>query len=174
MYKGPKISLKSFDRKHLAKTRKWVNDPETALSLGRILPVSDMQHGKWFTNLKKAKEVVIFAIETNRNQKHVGNIWLWNIDWRHRKAEIRVVIGEKNYTGKGYGSEAISLITQFAFERLNLHKVYAYVIGFNKRAKMAFEKTGFIVEGVLKRDRFIKGKYEDVFLLAKLMEEGKT
>jgi len=65
------------------------------------------------------------------------------------------------------------MIVDFAFNKLNLNKVYAYVLAFNERGKKAFEKAGFPVEGILKRDRFINGEYTDVFLMA-ILKERRT
>jgi len=71
-------------------------------------------------------------------------------------------------TGKGAGTEAISRLCDYAFERLNLHKVYAYVLAINPRARRSFEKAGFVVEGTLREDRWTGESFTDVYLLAKL------
>lgn len=168
MVRGRMISLHPFDRPHLERTRAWVNDPEVSRLLGRGLPVSDQDHEQWFRALQGTKDAVHFAIETNDGGRHVGNVWLCDIDWRHRKGELRVVIGEADGLGRGFGPEAIALLCAYGFERLNLHKIYAYVLGTNPRALRAFEKAGFAVEGVLKEDRWDGGQYADVYLLGRL------
>ncbi len=165
---GRTVSLRPFDRRHLAKTRDWVNDPEISALLGRALPVSDVEHERWYAELEGRKDRVFFAIQANADGRHVGNVWLWDIDWRHRKAEARIVIGETDSLGRGVGTEAIALVCSYAFERLNLHKVYAYVLGTNPRALRAFEKAGFAVEGVLKEDRWDDARFCDVYLLGRL------
>jgi RimJ/RimL family protein N-acetyltransferase len=136
--------------------------------LGRALPVSDQEHEEWFRALHGARDAVHFAIETNDEGRHVGNVWLCAIDWRHRKGELRVVIGEVDSLGRGFGSEAIDLVCTYGLERLNLHKIYAYVLATNPRALRAFEKARFAVEGVLKEDRWDEGQYTDVYLLGRL------
>lgn len=146
-----------------------MNDPDISRLLGRALPVSDSEHERWFEDVKSRTDAVHFAIETREGGHHVGNVWLWDIDNRHRKAEIRIVIGDRAARGRGIGSEALSLICAYASERLNLHKVYAYVLGDNQRALRAFEKAGFAVEGVLKEDRWDGSRYTDVYLLGRLL-----
>ena len=168
MITGQNISLRPFDSCHLDNTRAWVNDSELAQLLDRAMPVSDTEHEQWFSGLHGRTDCIYFAIETNTKAQHIGNVWLWGIDWRHRKAELRIVIGDKNYLGRGIGTEAIFLICSYAFERLNLHKVYAYVLASNLRARSSFEKVGFIEEGVLKEDRWTGNCYSDVYLLGKL------
>jgi RimJ/RimL family protein N-acetyltransferase len=66
------------------------------------------------------------------------------------------------------GTEAISLACQYGYGALDLHKVYAYVLGINLRARHAFEKAGFELEGTLREDRRVDDAYTDVFLLGKL------
>ncbi len=168
MVTGPTVSLCPFDRSHLDKTREWVNHPEISRLLGRALPVSDFEHERWFTGLQGQPDSVYFAVETNADQRHIGNVWLCNIEWRHRKAELRVLIGDAENLGRGLGSEAITLMCSYASQQLNLHRVYAYVLGTNPRALRAFQKAGFAIEGVLKEDRWDGGRYIDAYVLGRI------
>jgi len=169
MMTGEIISLCPFERRHLPKTLSWANDRELTRLMDRAFPISDLEHEVWFSKLHERKQSLIyFAIETSEGNHHIGNIWLWNIDWLHRKAEVGIVIGNTDYTGKGAGTEAISMVTAYAFERLNLHKIYAHVLAINPRARRAFEKAGFVLEGTLQGDRWSGKNYVDVYLLAQL------
>jgi RimJ/RimL family protein N-acetyltransferase len=136
--------------------------------LDRARPVSDVEHERWFAALPDKSDCAYFAIETIEDARHIGNIWLWNIDARHRRAELRILIGSPGDHGRGAGTEAIRLLCEYAFERLNLHKVYAYVLGINERARRAFERAGFTLEGTLREDRWVGDAYTDVYLLGKL------
>src|SRR5438270_6926446 len=145
---GKTISLLPLQVRHLERTLAWVNDPELMRLLDRASQVTEAEHEAWFAGLKDRSDCAYFAIETNEDNKHIGNIWLWEIDRRHQRAEIRVMIGEKARVDHGLGTEAIRLISDYAFQRFGLHKVYAYVLSLNPRARVAFEKAGFEVEGV--------------------------
>jgi RimJ/RimL family protein N-acetyltransferase len=168
MMTGHTIVLRPFERRHLEETRRWANDPELMRLLDRARPVSDVEHEKWFIALHDKTDCAYFAIETLEGARHIGNVWLWNIDSRHRRAELRILIGNHSEQGRGAGTEAISLLCRYGFERLNLHKIYAYVLGINERARHAFEKAGFILEGTLREDRWVGDAYTDVYLLGKL------
>lgn len=168
MITGQSLVLRPFERRHLERTRSWTNDPDLMRLLGRVRPVSELEHEQWFEHLGGQDDRVYFAIETNVPEKHVGDVWLWDIDRRHRKAELRIVIGDPAHLGQGAGTEAISLLCSYAFNNLNLHKVYAYVLAFNPRALRAFEKAGFVVEGTLREDRWVNESFTDVYLLGKL------
>jgi RimJ/RimL family protein N-acetyltransferase len=163
------IQLKPFDQRHLPKTLEWANNPEFTRLMDRAFPISDQEHEVWFSKLHEWKQSIIyFAIETSEGDHHIGNVWLWNIDWLHRKAEVSIVIGDADLRGKGAGTEAITCVASYAFERLNLHKIYAHVLAINPRARRAFEKAGFILEGTLLEDRWSGTNYVDVYLLARL------
>jgi diamine N-acetyltransferase len=164
---GQAISLRPLERGHLEKTREWANDPELMRLLNRAHPVSPEEHERWFTALQRRSDCVYFAIETNPDRQHVGNVWLWDLGTGQPRAELRIVVGETTHTGRGLGTEAILLACEYAFEHLELHQVYAYVLTTNPRAKRAFEKAGFAVEETLKDNRWSGDRYVDVFLLAK-------
>jgi RimJ/RimL family protein N-acetyltransferase len=66
------------------------------------------------------------------------------------------------------GTRAIDLISRYAFEQLRLHRVYAYVLALNPRARRAFEKAGFELEGTLRDDRSVGDGYVDSYLLSRL------
>jgi diamine N-acetyltransferase len=176
MINGQHIALRAFERRHLEQTRVWVNDPELAWLLDRARPVSDMEHEEWFAGLHNRVDCVYFAIETidptspKGPNSHIGNVWLWGIDSRHRKAELRIMIGDATKLGQGLGTEAINLSCAYAFERLNLHKVYSYVLATNPRASRSFQKAAFAIEGTLRADRWVGDHYSDVLLLGRLNE----
>jgi RimJ/RimL family protein N-acetyltransferase len=168
MRRGETVSLFPFERRHLDVTREWSNNPELMRLLDRGQGVSVAEHERWFTSLAGRTDCIYFAIELNADDRHIGNIWLWQIDHRHRRAELRIVIGDTSQYGRGAGSEAISLLCEHAFTQLKLHRIYAYVLAINPRARRAFENAGFALEGTLRQDRLSGESYTDVYLLGRL------
>ena len=162
------VVLVAFESRHVAQTLHWTNDPELARLLGRSGTVTAAEHAQWFSGLAGRSDTRFFAIEAGPDAAHVGNVWLADIDRRHQKAEVRVVIGVPERLGSGLGSEALDLVAREAFETLGLHRVYAYVFAFNPRARRAFEKAGFALEGTLRDDRCDDTGFFDVFLLGRL------
>lgn len=160
------VRLRPLERRHLEKTLEWANDPGLMRLLNRAHTVTREEHEQWFAGVQKREDCCYFAIET-ADGKHIGNVWLWDIEPRHRRAELRIVM-DLEHAGKGAGTEAISQLCDYAFERLNLHKVYAYVLAINPRARRAFEKAGFALEGTLREDRWTGESFTDVYLLGKL------
>lgn len=85
----------------------------------------------------------IFAIVDADNDKLIGNCSIFRINERNRKAEVGIFIGDKNYWSKGYGTEALSLLIDYAFNVLNLNNIMLEVFGYNKRAINSYKKVGF-------------------------------
>jgi RimJ/RimL family protein N-acetyltransferase len=170
--RGQAVTLCPFDRRHAEQARAWANDPELARLLDRARPVADAEHERWFADLHSRVDAVYFALESRPEERHVGFIWLWSIDPRHRKAEVRIVIGAAEGLGRGLGSEALDLLANYARERLNLRRLYSYVLATNTRARRAFERAGFALEGQLRQDRWVDDRYVDVLLLGKILARG--
>ena len=166
---GGRVCLVPLDRRHMGRTRDWANDPELMKLMDRGAVVGDEEHERWFASLGGRDDCAYFAIETPE-ARHVGNIWLWAIDRRHLKAELRVVIGEQDARGRGIGSAAIDALCRRGFDRLGLHRIYAYVLAMNVAAQQAFRRAGFMLEGTLRDDRRAGDLFVDVVLLARVTD----
>jgi len=72
-----------------------------------------------------------------------------------------VGIGERDYWGQGYGTEAVQQALSFAFDELGLHRVTLDVLAANPRALRAYQKAGFVIEGRIRRRNNYGGKRID-------------
>jgi diamine N-acetyltransferase len=106
---------------------------------------------------------VVFSILVGED--YVGNVWLWGIHPVHRQAELRIVMNPA-FAGKGHGTAACRALLDFAFQQLNLNKVFLYVLQSNLAARRCFEKAGLRDEGVLKQEFFVDGHYVDAVRMA--------
>jgi RimJ/RimL family protein N-acetyltransferase len=163
-----RLRLVTLDRPHLARTREWANDPELMRLMDRKQPVTPVEHEAWFASLARRSDCAYFAIETLDAGAHIGNVWLWDIDRRNRKAELRVVVGDTGARGRGLGSEAIDRLCRYGFDQVGLHRIYAYVLGINPAGRRAFERAGFTIEGTLRDDRWAVDRFIDSYLLARV------
>lgn len=152
---------------------RWMNDPEvTRYTESRF---SSFDIDSLAENVRQKLEdrnSMFLAIVREDTEQHIGNIKLGPIDWMHRLADIGVMIGDKECWGNGYATEAISLVVQFAFQELNLHKLTAGFYAANRGSERAFLKNGFVVEGIRKRHRLCEGNYMDTVILGLLNEVG--
>ena len=98
-----------------------------------------------------------FAIETLSGD-HIGNCVCYNIDNLRKEAELGIVIGDREFWGKGYGSDAVETLLRYSFEELGIRRISLHTLEWNIRAQECFEKCGFTpVERVVNRGlEFVK------------------
>lgn len=150
----------------------WINDQDTTLFMGSgRFPITADNLKEYIDSYNRSKHKMLLGIFLKKSSEHIGNITLHMIDWKDRHAEIGIIIGNKKAHGKGYATEAISLIAEHAFNKLNLHKLYAGMIQGNEASKQAFEKVGFKVEGVLRKHFYLNGEYLDCYRMGLLKDE---
>jgi [ribosomal protein S5]-alanine N-acetyltransferase len=153
---------------------KWMNDSDVTKHLeSRFYPNSKESLLDFVTGKLRDKNNIFLAVIIKDGERHIGNIKLGPIDWIHRLADVALLIGAKDFWGRGYGTEAIGLIVNFAFRELNLHKLTAGHYSANVGSGKAFTKNGFVVEGVRRKHRFFDGDYVDTVLLGLLNEDIK-
>ena len=144
------------------------------------MPYAAVRKGeKWGILDQMPRDVTYKAIELNPNNpktyygrgvayKHIGNIKVGGINHYHRYADIGFLIGEKNYWGKGFATEAIALATDFAFNTLKLHKVWGGLYSPNIGSLRAFQKNGYEQEGIKKSQYLLNGVYYDDIMFGKV------
>ena len=161
------IRLRPLTPGDLATALRWVNDAAIMRTVNRVLPVTGHEQRQWYRDYVTRRDRVIFAIETvGRRPRYIGNGALNPIDWRSRKAELMIYIGPPRSRDRGYGTAAVAALLEFAFDQMNLHRVYLYTLGGNRRAQRAFAKCGFRLEGRQRDDVFLDGRYHDSVRMA--------
>ena len=89
----------------------------------------------------------LFMVHTAPDDRVIGFIELDGFDWAARSGWVGIGIGNPEYRGKGYGTEAMQLLLAYAFKELNLNRVNLNVFAYNERAIRSYEKCGFKYEG---------------------------
>jgi len=142
----------------------WLNDPE----------INQYTESRFIVHTKESVEDFIsktcndsnhaFAIIDNESGLHIGNIKIGNINSQHLYADIGLIIGNKNFWGKGVATEAIKMCIDFAFNQLKLHRLYAGIYDKNIGSIKAFEKAGFICEGKERKKCLFEGEWTDTYI----------
>jgi RimJ/RimL family protein N-acetyltransferase len=118
--------------------------------------------------MRESSHSYLFGIFMSTDGQHVGNIKLGPLSSVHASAAIGLLLGERGAWGKGIASEAIGVISEWALDKLGLEKLNAGSYGQNAGSIRAFEKNGFHIEGVQRRQvRLPDGSRDDVILLGK-------
>ncbi|WP_032121499.1 GNAT family N-acetyltransferase [Clostridium amazonitimonense] len=173
MYTGEKIRLREYRREDILEAQRYINDAEIKRYLHPGIPYLYTLEDeiKWFEMQSASKDCYNFAIETIEREIYIGGCGINNIDWKNSVVEVGIFIGDKNYWGKGYGSDAMKVLIKFIFDQMNINKIKLKVYSFNKRAIKCYEKCGFINEGVLRQEIYKDGKYHDEMIMGLLKEE---
>ena len=132
----------------------WQTDPELAeLDAALVLSMSYQQFLSEYTFelCYPSSSRHEFGIESN-NGLHIGNCVYYNVNAAESKAEIGIMIGNRDYWNQGYGEEAINLLVDHVFNRTNLERVYLTTLDWNVRAQKCFLKCGFQECGSVTRD----------------------
>jgi ribosomal-protein-alanine N-acetyltransferase len=177
MLKGKSVLLRPVKRSDISCFLKWFNDPEVVQYVELYMPMTEMSEEKYIEELgtTRAKRDAQFVMEVieGASTKPIGTCGLHEIDSKDRKAIFGMVIGEKDYWSKGYGTEAARLIVNYGFQQLNLHRISSGAFAFNERSIKLQKKIGFREEGCLREAFFKNGQYHDLVLLGLLREEWR-
>ncbi len=167
---GDNIYLSPKNAEDFIQYTKWMNDFKTTDYIGRSNQVITIDAEKNYLN-DRINEEASFGIIEKQNNKLIGSIDLCEINHLKRKATLGIFIGDNEYRGKGYGTEAIRLILDYGFNYLNLNNIKLDVMEFNERAQKCYKKCGFKEYGRRRKCEFINGKYYDVISMDILSEE---
>ncbi|MCP4180833.1 MAG: GNAT family N-acetyltransferase [bacterium] len=173
-----RIYLKEFTKDDYDALISWIESPKFLLQWGGEifrypLTIEQLEHynNESHQNFPVYKIYSAFEIKTNN---HIGHIELNNIDMTNKSAKIcRVLIGDKNTIGKGYGKEIVQAIIKIGFENLKLHRIDLNVFNFNISAVKCYESVGFIREGIAREARLMDSEYCNIFQMSILETEYK-
>lgn len=153
---------------------RWNQDSEyqQLLSSGPSTLWTPKQIKEWIE--KHFDQMYSFTIRAREGDRAIGNLDLSGINWPAGDAWVGIGIGEREYWGKGYGTDAMNLILRFAFETLNLKRVSLTVFEYNERAVHSYEKCGFQPEGRLRQWMQRAGQRYDLIFMGILREEWEA
>ena len=177
MLEGRKVLLRPVKKSDVSLLVKWFNDPEVTQYLRMYLPMTEIGEERWIEDLstKRVGADVVFMIEVivegGKNPVPIGTCELHNIRSKDQDAEFGIAIGEKDCQEKGYGTEAATLLIEYGFNQLNLHRIHSGAVEFNKRSRKLHKKLGFRQEGRFRKEMFRNGRYWDHILFGLLKEE---
>ena len=112
-----------------------------------------------------------FGIFKSYTNQLIGHISLYSIKRLPFSSGFIGYSIDERHTGKGIGSEAVRLLTAFAFDRVALHRVEAYVSPRNKGSIIVLERSGYRLEGLLRQILYINGVWEDHYMYAMIEDD---
>lgn len=175
LFSGELVNLRAFRDEDIEPTVRFMNDLEIIMNLDDDAPVpqSYASQKAWLEKMRKEQKSYksfFWAVE-NKEGKCIGGCGVNRMDRKNRVAQVGVYIGERDYLGQGYGTDAMRVLLEYLFEEYNVNKVKLMVFEFNQRAIRSYEKCGFKTEAMLREAVFRQGKYHDLRCMAILKED---
>jgi RimJ/RimL family protein N-acetyltransferase len=171
---GKLVCLVPYKKEYIPAYLKWGNDSEVGRYLMIYLPSTLEQLEERYKENMHNPNMILFSIVTcpsdQQGEKLIGGLGA-EINWKDRNAEIGIMIGEKEFWGKGYGTDTMTLFTEYLFTTLNMNRVELSTFDFNIRAQKCYRKVGFVEEGKKRQDKYQDGKYHDVVIMGILRDE---
>jgi len=173
---GTLVYLKVEEPKTLAEAcGQWNQDSEylRLLDANAANPASVKKITEWITSDQEKDPLpfLLFGIRTLVEDKLVGFIDLDGNFYPNGEAFVGIGVGDREFWGRGYGTDAMKVILRYAFQELNLRRVSLNTFGYNPRAIHSYEKAGFVHEGALRGFLHRERQRWDLVFMGILREE---
>lgn len=169
--KGEKIYFKSLSLDDAQAIHNYASDTDVSRFIGWRLMNNLNETQEYVEEMIKREAAgthLYASIVLKATQEIIGIAMIFNFDQEARHAEIGYIF-HKDYWGQGYGTEAVTLMNNFAFESLKFHKLHARVIDLNVGSIRVLERNGFELEGRFKDYYFIEDMYQDGLFFGKII-----
>jgi RimJ/RimL family protein N-acetyltransferase len=169
---GKLVRLRPQEMGDMARDHAWINDREVIRHLAARYPISLVEEERWLSGRPQGgfSSGVRLAIDT-LDGHHIGNIDFMPASPDDRCVALGIMIGDKEYWSRGFGTDAMVTLLRFGFEQMNLNRIWLHVYEDNERAIACYEKCGLQIEGRLRHHRYQEGRYCDVIEMGILRDE---
>ena len=173
MLSSKRLQFRKMVENDIEKYHCWRNDLDVMKTTSPSLDLYSLDETRHFVKniILNSTSSKSYIIEESEGNTAIGVTSLINIDTKNRNAECIIDIGEKEYWGKGYGTEALKVLLEYAFLELNLHRVSLRVFSLNERAIHIYNKLGFMKEGIMRESLYRNGKWHDILIMGVLKRE---
>jgi len=168
---GNRVYLRPVEKDDLKAISEWCNDEEIRSIIGEVYPMTEKGFEEFYEKTQKTEDRIWFVIVDKEKDEVLGETGFLRIFNPWRASDFSIIIGKKEYWGKGIGKEVANLMLEYGFNNLNFHRLAIGVVGFNERALKFWESIGFKKEGVEREGYFHNGKYSDFIMMSLLEDE---
>lgn len=150
------------------------NDEKIRDALFLALPMSPSTSKEKIQKQIDAPDTILFTIVLQENETPVGQTGLFRVDFVSRAAVFFLAILVTDYWGTGIGSEATTLVINYAFQTLNLNRIQLHVNAKNTAAIRIYKKIGFQQEGILRQAMYKNEEYFDFLVMGILRSDWES
>ena len=167
-----RVYLRAFEPEDYKTTIKWRNDDKIWDMLGGTKYfVSEAYEKKWIEDAIFKSNDVKLAVCLKEGNRHIGNVYMTNIDTTRQICHSHILIGETDCWGKGYAREALLMAVSYMFNERNIHRIEARVLESNTQSLRMHEKCGYKVDGLLRDTVFKDGRWQNQYVMSLLATE---
>ena len=168
--KGNSVTLRFIEPGDLEAIREMTNDANQEWMIGGwSFPAAKKHQEDWYQRILSDKNNIRLAIDYK--DKFAGLVTLTDIDWKNRRAESGIRLTLDAPKQQGLATDALTTLLRYAFNELNLNRVYATVVEHNIPSMKLHAKCGYTIEGKLRNSVYKRGEFHDEVFLSILKSE---
>ena len=173
MKKGNRVYLDTIMQSDLEQLRAWRNHEPFKRNFREFREISESMQEKWMSNIvNNNPNHLMFAIRDTITSKLIGCTGLTYINWVYKNADLSIYIGDKfSYINDERADETLSLLLDYGFNQLNLHRIWTEIYSFDDQKKDFFSRMNFSIDGRLRDNYYYDGKYWDSIIFSLLSSE---
>ena len=177
---GDLVVLRPADGRDAARLHALMADPEVTRLTGSAHSTEDLTRSDWsveqlaevYDRWAQASDRIVWAVVDRSSGEVVGEAVLLDHDPGNRSCGFRIWLS--GVLGRGLGTEATRLAVAHAFDGVGLHRVGLEVYAFNPRARRAYEKVGFVLEGTQREALLFDGEWIDCHVMGILEQDWRA
>jgi len=170
--RGTLVYLRPLEPDDAPLVHRWFEDTRIATLMGDLPRSLARRRQRYEADVAdQGSGFFLFLICRLEDHLPVGRTDLFQIDRQHGSAALGITIGDPAMWDKGYGTDAVNALVDFAFGQLRLERVWLDTDAHNARAQAAYTKAGFVREGVLRHTFYQDGQWSDDVRMAMIREE---
>ncbi len=150
LLRGQHIRLTAVSGDDLPLLARWWSDADflRLYDAAPAFPRSETELAQRIQSGQKGETTFLFGIRPLDGARLIGLFEIDGVIWSHGTAHVSIAIGDPVDRNQGIATEAMTIGLRFAFDELNLHRVWLTVFSYNQPALALYQKLGFTREGV--------------------------
>lgn len=176
LLRGDRVWLRALEQEDLHGQWLSVNDGDIDEFGGSMAPQSHDDLQDWYETIVRGATMrkYFFVISPLGSTDFIGLVSLYDFDGRLGGPELGIAISDKKRWGKGFGTDAVNAIVDFAFGSIDINRIWLHTGATNKRAQRSFQKAGFSIEGTIRDYSLHNGRWHDAVMMSILRSEWEA
>lgn len=169
--RGKRVNFCKITINDLTTLQKWRNSSEIWPYNTQYVLLNMINQQQWYKQITQKNSDRIMFMVTDKMGKPIGVCGLIHINLKAKIASVAIIIGEKKYQSKGFGTEILQMLLDYGFNQIRIHRIEAEIFAYNQVSAKLFKKLNFKQEVILRDSLWRNGKWWDILILSILQNE---